>query len=1077
MKTSIFLQTKFLAPQQQISLVPRPRLESWLEDNRGKRLLLISAPAGFGKTTLLAGFFHQSKIPAAWYQLDMVDNDPAVFTSYLIEALRRTLPGRAQSFGEAALTLLENSEEAQVDYQQVMMVLINDMVEDPDAPWIAALDDYHLISNPLVHNLVDYLLENAPPGFQLLLSTRVDPPLQLARLRARDMLAELRAADLRFSPDEIRTWFELRALGLSESSLNELTQKTEGWAAALQIVVSSIRGRNPKSTAQFIADLSGTHRYIFNYLAEEVFQSLDEEQQTFLLTTAVLEQMNVDACQALLETSQPYETLETLEGANLLITQVIGPEKWYRYHQLFREFLLGKIRQEDPGALARLEQRAGQYYEQIREWELAFGHYISARAPDLAARALEQFAAAFFERGRVEALSRYLSQLDEATLQVHPELLLQQGNVYRRLGHAGQAAACYEAARHAFKQQGDHAGVCRSLTRLALLNYSQGYYAEARQLASLALKQATSDDHVERARALMALSRTVGLLTGMDEGRTLAEQAVAEANLAGEGTSPALKANLLQSLGQICWWQGDPQAAVRHCQDALLAVPEDVSPTAAKAYITMVTPYLYWRDFEKALKYAESGLEIAQTLHLVELLPSAYAALGNVLTRFGAVIRAESSLRQAVETAQRLGLASYERVMATGFLAYNLTGQGRFEEARQLAEGALWSYTGNPDTYEVYVCSSVLADVALEKNEFNEAERRFKELVPSGQKHQFRIPLAMVYFGLAYICLSTGRKEQGLAYARQSLELIEPTHALQLYLDQGSRSKVVCQALIENGESSHFLHRVLENLPTQQAPLPAITVMANQAINVRTLGQFQVLAEGQEVTKERWVSSKARDLLAYFVTFRGERHNGDRVFEALWEGRAQSGKTAFHTALSRLRKALRGETRTLKFILVETGEYWLDAARFGVDVDEFDLALSTARASEDLRRAEKWYEHAISLYQGPYLDSLYYDWVLPERRRLAQSALGALTALSGLYQGQGRTEEAIPLLHQALQIDPALEDVHCQLMKAYAALRNQAAVVRQYQQLEAILREELDVEPLESTIHLYESLLQRMPGE
>ncbi len=316
-----------------------------------------------------------------------------------------------------------------------------------------------------------------------------------------------------------------------------------------------------------------------------------------------------------------------------------------------------------------------------------------------------------------------------------------------------------------------------------------------------------------------------------------------------------------------------------------------------------------------ALEYAERGLEIAQTLHLHELLPSAYTALGNVLTRRGETARAEACLRQSMEMAQNLGLAAYERLMATGYLAYNLYSQGRVDEARQLAEGALWAYTGSLDTYEAYVCRSVLADVALEQRQLARAETIYTELVEVGERRQFRIPLAMVYFGLAYIHLVTDRRETGLAFASKALAMIEPTQAVQLFIDQGERSRVVCKALQEAGEMSSFLGRVIEHLPATQ---PTIT-FTHKTVMVRCLGTLRVLVGSDEISQERWVSTKARDLLAYFITFRGEHIPAERAFEAIWADKPGRGMTAFHTALSRLRSALRLGESTPRFILVESG--------------------------------------------------------------------------------------------------------------------------------------------------------------
>jgi len=413
-------------------------------------------------------------------------------------------------------------------------------------------------------------------------------------------------------------------------------------------------------------------------------------------------------------------------------------------------------------------------------------------------------------------------------------------------------------------------------------------------------------------------------------------------------------------------------------------------------------------------------------------------------------------------------LASYEQLMATGYLAYNLCGQGRVEEARQLAEGALWSYTGNPDTYEAYVCRSVLADVALENRQLDKAERLYAELVEVGERRQFRIPLAMVYFGLAYIHLETKRTASGIEYARKALRLIEASRTFQLFLDQGVRSQVVSEALIRAGEKSPFLERVLENLP--EKPLQ-VSLPDRYSIQVQCFGNFRVLLNGQDVSQERWVSAKARDLLAYFVTMRGEKIPADKVFDAIWGEKERTSRTAFHTALSRLRNALKAGDNSPRLILVEVGEYWLDSARLSIDVDEFNVAIAKARSAANSESAAEWYERAADLYQGEYLQNLYYEWVFPERRRLAQSYLNALEELSAYHLSTRSSKKALGYLEKALTLDPLNEDLYCLSMRAHAELGDRASVARVYAEVQARLLAELNAKPMSETVRLYSELM------
>lgn len=1071
MKPSALLRTKFLIPQPAADRVPRPHLIEWLENQLDKRLILLSAPPGYGKTTLLADFLAASPIPAAWVQLDAADSDPSVFLAYFIEAIYRMHGPNEKSIGHITQTLLE-STHASVSPQQILTVLVNELTDTLPNPWLLVLEDYHFIASPIVHQLVGLLIENGPTPLHVIISTRTDPPLALARLRARGMLAELRAPELRFGEYETSALINFCVPGLSEQSLSLLIEKTEGWAAALQIVRSSLQGQDARSADRFIAGLSGSHRYIFEYLTEEVFRRQSGERQSFLMNTAVLSQMDAATCNALPGITNAQTMLDQLERENLFLTSLDAQRHWYRYHYLFREFLFSKLQQERPEQVVELHKTVGKYYEHQGELEAAFAHYVEAKEWEAAALVIQAFAPDYVERGRVEVLHRYLTILPPEVMQGHPELLLQRGNALRSLGEAGLAINDFEDARTYFAARADRSGVSRALTRLAEINRAQGNYRQSEALASEALSCAPVDDHAARADALMALAKSAGFLTGMDHRRALAEQAVEEARLTGDRLSPLARATFLQSLGQMCWWHGDPQATIRYCQEALQLAPDELSPIAAQANISLVSPYLYWQELDTALHYAERGLEIAQTLHLRELLPSAYSALGNVLTRRGEIARAEGCLHQAMDLAQTLDLASYERLMAAGYLAYNLYGQGYVYEARQLAENALWAYTGNPDTFEAFVCRSVLADVALEQRQLSRAETLFNELLEIGERRQFRIPLAMVYFGLAYIHLVTNRRATGLDFARQALALIEPTQAIQLFLDQGERSRVVCKALQDAGEESIFLQRVMENLSTALYPFPK--VIDHTAVAVNCLGPFHVIVGGEEISQEHWVSAKARDLLAYFITFRGERIPGERAFDAIWSDKPGRGITAFHTALSRLRHALRTGDTAPRFILVETGDYWLDTAAFSVDVDEFETALAKARAASSEELAIPWYERAISLYHGEYLDNLYYDWLLPERRRLIQTYISALRTLADFHFTHERYTNALELLQRALRVDNLSEELHCQTMRAYAALGDQAGLAHQYQDLQKALSAELGMEPLVSTTKLYQRLVEGM---
>lgn len=276
--------------------------------------------------------------------------------------------------------------------------------------------------------------------------------------------------------------------------------------------------------------------------------------------------------------------------------------------------------------------------------------------------------------------------------------------------------------------------------------------------------------------------------------------------------------------------------------------------------------------------------------------------------------------------------------------------------------------------------------------------------------------------------------------------------------------------MIRAGEKSPFLERVLENLPEKQAPK---ILIPDHSIQVQCFGNFRVLLNGEEISQERWVSAKARDLLAYFVTLRGEKIPADKAFDAIWGEKERTSRTAFHTALSRLRNALKSGEGNPRLILVEVGEYWLDSARFRIDVDEFNSALAQARAATHSAIRAEWHERAVALYRGEYLQNMYYEWVFPERRRLTLSYLGALQELASYHLTNQSPKQAIEYIEKAIPLDPLDEDLYCLGMRAYAEVGERGNVARVYAELQSKLLAELNTVPLEETTRLYRGLVNK----
>jgi ATP/maltotriose-dependent transcriptional regulator MalT len=414
------LATKLHVPRLRAQLVQRSRLTERLQHGVEGTLTLISAPAGYGKSVLLAQWLAESDLSVAWLSLEPEDNEPTRFLSYVIGALQ-TLDSR---LGTTALSLLHTGQP--LPLETVLTILSNDLVSQALGDFVLVLDDYHVITSESIHRALIFLLDHLPPQLHLIIATRADPPLPLVRLRARGQLTELRASDLRFAREEVRTFLHtVMGLALPPEAIATLESRTEGWVAGLQLAALSLRGR--ADISGFLAAFSGSHRFVLDYLSEEVFSRQDGAVQAFLLQTAILEHLSGSLCDAVTGQKGSQVMLEALEQANLFVVALDDERHWYRYHHLFAEVLRGRIMQVQRELVPELHRRASTWYEQHALLTEAVQHALAARDVEHAARLIEQCALSLMmSQGQVLTVLGWLNMLPDAPVYTRPFLCLYQ---------------------------------------------------------------------------------------------------------------------------------------------------------------------------------------------------------------------------------------------------------------------------------------------------------------------------------------------------------------------------------------------------------------------------------------------------------------------------------------------------------------------------------------------------------------------------------------------------------------------------------------------------------------------------
>ena len=409
------LTTKLYIPPTRQEFVQRTRLIERLDESLNRKLTLISAPAGFGKTTLVTEWIAAGERPTAWLSLDEGDGDPARFLLYLVVALQTVVPKLGQTVRAALLSPQPPPP------QSVLIPLLNEVAAVPD-PFILVLDDYHEVDARPVDELLAFLLEHLPPQLHLVITTREDPNLPLARLRVRNQLNELRASELRFTQEETVVFLnQIMHLDLAAADIAALDARTEGWIAGLQMAALSMQGQ--KNAADFIQSFSGSHRFVLDYLVEEVLQQQTDKVQDFLLKTAVLNRLTGPLCDALTGDADSQEILESLERANLFLIPLDNERRWYRYHHLFAELLRQRLQQSyNESDIKALHIQAGKWCEANGLELEAFHHATAANDMAHALRLIEGEGLPLYFRGEAIPVRRWLESLPEAEFRARPAL-------------------------------------------------------------------------------------------------------------------------------------------------------------------------------------------------------------------------------------------------------------------------------------------------------------------------------------------------------------------------------------------------------------------------------------------------------------------------------------------------------------------------------------------------------------------------------------------------------------------------------------------------------------------------------
>ena len=823
------LATKFFTPPLREGWIARPRLVERLPSGVVHRLTLVSAAAGFGKSTLLAEWVQRTSAaggaagPAiAWLSLDEADNDPVHFLSYVIAALQRAMPGVASDL----VAPLRSPQPPPAE--SVVAALVNELAAIPDT-LVLILDDYHTITSTAVNSAVAFLLENLPPNLHLVISTRADPPIPIARLRSRGQVAEIRTDDLRFTPDEAAAFLnQTMGLALSPEQVAALDERAEGWIAGLQMAALSMRGRDDPDA--FIRAFAGTHRFIMDYLLEEVLAREPEEVRTFLLQTSILTRLTGPLCDAVTGISAGQEMLERLERRNLFVVPLDDERRWYRYHHLFADLLQARLQQSHPQLIAALHRQAAAWYEAHKLLDEAIEHAFAAGDPERAARLVEENHPRLQGRGELATLRGYMQRLPEAALHSRPLLCIFSAMGAAWAGRTDEAEQLLRVAE-SHLLPGAEAPQARALAGTIAYVRSRiagmrGSLAHAVELARLAKESVPASDTNMQLSITIMLGYAHFLRGDLDR----AVEALDEVIRLGRATGDMAAVAALCVLARARYLQGRLREAAGVYRQALQVIEEqrERRPGATSIVDAGMGELLCERnELFSSVHHLQQGLATMQRWGKPDDLALTLVALARALQAQGDLSAAEAALSRAMQTVQMQstfpearGAVEVARVrlwLAQG----NLPGAARWardsapppdqepnlvEELRQIARARVLIGQGRHDD-----AATLLGRLA----EAAEASGRYGRLIEI---------LALEALALC----AQRRSGEALAALERALALAEPEGYVRVFVDEGEPMARLLAELKERRElgepkgqgapSRAYLDRLLSAFPASVAP-------------------------------------------------------------------------------------------------------------------------------------------------------------------------------------------------------------------------------------------------------------------
>lgn len=1065
--------TKIKIPYRRKDILRRQRLVDFLHNNIDRKLIFVSSPAGYGKTTLLTDFADDVDAIVCWYRIDRDDVDVAPFAVHLILAFQQQYP----EFGKDLLPVLQAGGGG-MDSAGMAVEIVNEMVRQVTDFSLLVLDDYHLVGEKqAIVDLIETILSYLPDQVRIIIASRSVYGIPAASLYVRSDLATLSAEDLRFQPQELKQLArDHYSIELKDEQVEEFAERADGWIIAILLAIRTLeQGGQP----QFHASSDE----MYKFLAEEVVALQPGHLRKFLLHTSILEDFNEQSCNAILEIDNSRTLIQELEERNLFLTRIEtqAGDINFRYHQLFSEFLEQRFAETDRTLKTELHERAAVWYAHNDLWEKAVQHKIAAGDRESAALWMDRNASGLFVSGKTSVIADWIQSLSSPTdiRGSAPWLALNWAKVLYERGEYGAGDQYLDIA----EQNVDHELQTDELISLYVTRgmgkIYQGDPAEALELAQKALRTSESRQgnpyYTSQAVRLMGLahrylgelSTGIGFLQQAERGF----RKLTQAGISGdEADAYHDLAETLTDLGVASYEIGNILNAQKYLEEVIQIRRRQKSNLGGLIIALNNVGYMYYilGRYRQAWNAYEEALSIAQSMRNHRGMVHIQNSRGDLLRDLGEWKAAEASYleaRRRAESADNAGL--FATYVGLSDLERR---KGNYHDALYWLREAARIRNQNIESPEYQVG---LGQVYLDMGQLEMAGQAFlsaaEHLQNSGQPSQ---NLALAYFLFGRVCFEKENFDDSIRYMQQALEtaarlgydqfLVVAARSAQGYLDYVSQSA-------ENSQ--------LVNINKRAQTLPDFRSLVHAKVEPKKKPQFHLQIDSfgpgtvykneELITISDWKSTNARGLFFFIIDRGGIRK--EEIASDLWPDFSLAKATSnFHSTLWRVRKAL-GQKDA---IIYDQEKYRLHPEiEFEYDVQAFEDAFDRA---EDLTQASdtkiRLHQQAVDFYKGDFLLEIPGNWVDHRREELAKKYVKALFTLGGMLQLLGEYAEAKRYYDRIIAVDPYRDDVQLEIIKCLVNSGKSSAAKAQFQSYRDFLWRELKSRPQEDLQAYYDGL-------